>query len=203
VEDVERDEIADRIEVHIGTPIPICQAENERRLSVNDTTSDTSSTDTAATSTDSTSKSRTEPYPPATFENLVYRYEEPNGMARWDSPLFTVVRDDEQPPCEAIWDAMIGSDGKGRVVRSNAATVLVCPQTDLPQRNEHTTRMGRVLTILFRNRRHLKMPCTPSTRRRRKSCRRLRRGKRTTRAKTGVKYPFRMLMRRYNYQSRR
>jgi protein KTI12 len=67
-----------------------------------------------------------EPYEPSTWENLVYRYEEPNGMARWDSPLFTVLWDDETPPCGAIWDAMIGSaDGKTKVVvRPNQATVL-------------------------------------------------------------------------------
>lgn len=46
-------------------------------------------------------------------------------MTRWDSPLFTVVYDDETPPLEQIWDAMVGNDGKAKVVRPNAATVLV------------------------------------------------------------------------------
>ena len=63
-------------------------------------------------------------YDPEVFENLVFRYEEPNGMARWDSPLFTIPVDDVEPPCEAIWEAMVGSDGKTKVVRPNAATVL-------------------------------------------------------------------------------
>lgn len=45
-------------------------------------------------------------------------------MARWDSPLFTVPFVDPDPPCAAIWDALIGTDGKGRVARPNAATVL-------------------------------------------------------------------------------
>lgn len=63
-------------------------------------------------------------YEPEVFENLVFRYEEPNGMARWDSPLFTIPFEDEAPPCEAIWEAMVGSDGKAKVVRPNAATVL-------------------------------------------------------------------------------
>ena len=56
----------------------------------------------------------------------MFRYEEPNGMTRWDSPLFTVPFEDEKPPLEAIWEAMVGSDGKGKVVRPNQATVLVC-----------------------------------------------------------------------------
>lgn len=47
-------------------------------------------------------------------------------MTRWDSPLFTVLYDDETPPFEQIWDAMVGSDGKAKVVRPNQATVLVC-----------------------------------------------------------------------------
>lgn len=59
------------------------------------------------------------------FENLVFRYEEPNGMTRWDSPLFTVPYDDEQPPGDAIWAALIGSDGKTKIVKPNQATVMV------------------------------------------------------------------------------
>ncbi|KAK7509689.1 chromatin associated protein KTI12 [Phyllosticta citriasiana] len=58
------------------------------------------------------------------FENLVFRYEEPNGMTRWDSPLFVVAYEDETPSLDQIWDAMVGNDGKAKVVRPNAATVL-------------------------------------------------------------------------------
>lgn len=59
------------------------------------------------------------------WENLVFRYEEPNAMVRWDSPLFTVVWEDENVPGDAIWDAIIGDDseGKRKIVRPNAATV--------------------------------------------------------------------------------
>ena len=46
-------------------------------------------------------------------------------MTRWDSPLFTVAYDDETPPYEEIWEALVGSDGKAKVVRPNQATVLV------------------------------------------------------------------------------
>ncbi|MCJ1479263.1 hypothetical protein MMC13_007948 [Lambiella insularis] len=63
-------------------------------------------------------------YPKDVFENLVFRYEEPNGMTRWDSPLFTVPYQDQTPPLEAIWEAVIGSDGKAKVVKPNLATVL-------------------------------------------------------------------------------
>lgn len=87
--------------VHVGTPAEKCKLINDEAL-----------------------KADTGGYPPELFENLVFRYEEPNGMTRWDSPLFTVPYDDVEPPCEAIWEAMVGSDGKAKVVRPNAATVL-------------------------------------------------------------------------------
>ena len=59
------------------------------------------------------------------FDNLVYRYEEPNGMTRWDSPLFTVPYYDDTPPCQDIWDAMVGTEGKVKTVKPNMATVMV------------------------------------------------------------------------------
>ena len=46
-------------------------------------------------------------------------------MTRWDSPLFTVLYDDETPPCEEIWEAVIGSKGEAKVDKPNRATVLV------------------------------------------------------------------------------
>ena len=62
----------------------------------------------------------------------MFRYEEPNAMARWDSPLFTVLWDDETPPYEAMWEALVGSDGEGgkKVVRPNQATVLKAPSSE-------------------------------------------------------------------------
>ncbi|KAK3051557.1 kti12, chromatin associated [Extremus antarcticus] len=87
--------------VHVGTPPDKCRVLNEVAL-----------------------KTATGGYEPEIFDNLVFRYEEPNGMSRWDSPLFTVPYDDAEPPYEAIWEAMIGSEGKAKVVRPNTATVL-------------------------------------------------------------------------------
>ena len=92
------------LEVHVGTPIEKCREINSKLLEDPDNSGG---------------------YAKDIFENLVYRYEEPNGMTRWDSPLFTVPYDDETPPFEAIWEAMIGSDGKTKIVRPNSATVTV------------------------------------------------------------------------------
>jgi len=92
------------LEVHVGTPIEKCQEINARLLEDNE---------------------KDGGYLKDLFDNLVYRYEEPNGMTRWDSPLFTVPFDDEMPPFEAIWETMIGSEGKAKTVKPNLATVTV------------------------------------------------------------------------------
>lgn len=92
------------LEVHVGTPVDRCRETNTRILESN---------------------SKEGSYPVDIFDNLVYRYEEPNGMARWDSPLFTVPYDDEAPPCQDIWEAIIGSDGKTKTAKPNLATVMV------------------------------------------------------------------------------
>lgn len=116
--------------MHIGTPVDKARVVNEARLrrreelKLKNGDGEEEGVDTSPIAhkldTDE------EPYQPSTWENLVYRYEEPNGMARWDSPLFTVLWGDESPPCDVIWGALIGSaDGKTKVVvRPNQATVL-------------------------------------------------------------------------------
>jgi protein KTI12 len=120
--------------VHVGTPVEKARTINEQRLRQRDAQRDGWEDGTTATATGREEASKDgrdqemideEPYERDTWENLVFRYEEPNGMNRWDSPLFTVVWDDENPPCDAIWDAMIGTkDGKPVIVRPNQATVM-------------------------------------------------------------------------------
>ena len=107
--------------VHVGTRVEKAKEVNEMRLS-----STTNAEDAKDLGGDASLK-REEglPYLQDCWENLVYRYEEPNAMARWDSPLFTVVWDDESPPCAEIWEALIGSEEGGKkTVRPNIATVL-------------------------------------------------------------------------------
>lgn len=60
-------------------------------------------------------------YESEVFDNLVFRYEEPNGMARWDAPLFSIPFEDETPPCDLIWEAITNPT---KTVKPNAATVL-------------------------------------------------------------------------------
>lgn len=106
--------------VHIGTPVDVARSVNEQRLAVR----------TGGTAEEDNEEDN--PYEKDCWENLVYRYEEPNAFARWDSPLFTILWDDELPPCEAIWDAIIGSEAEGgkKVARPNQATVLKAPTSE-------------------------------------------------------------------------
>lgn len=131
--------------VHIGTARDVAKGVNERRLKNREERLEKGTEEvqdeirngdgTKAVGFNGGNESQTqdklegqdteEPYEPDTWENLVYRFEEPNAMARWDKPLFTVLWEDSTPPCSAIWDAVIASpDGKKIVVRPNQATVL-------------------------------------------------------------------------------
>ncbi|KAI1374587.1 chromatin associated protein KTI12 [Hypoxylon crocopeplum] len=64
-------------------------------------------------------------YEPENWENLVFRYEEPNAMTRWDSPLFTLIWDDDEQQTkqvfDSMWDAIAGEARK--LVKPNQATV--------------------------------------------------------------------------------
>ncbi|KAI9663699.1 MAG: hypothetical protein M1821_007189 [Bathelium mastoideum] len=106
--------------VHVGTPEAKCREINRALLQ---------------------DASKPGGYAEDDFDNLVFRYEEPNGMTRWDSPLFTVLYEDEQPPVDDIWHALIGSDGQAKAVRPNAATVLTpaAPSNLLYELNKTTS----------------------------------------------------------------
>jgi len=75
-------------------------------------------------------------YAPETLENLLFRYEEPSSMVRWDSPLFTVLWDEDAPPMPQIWDAIT----KGSIKPPNSGTLSVAKApTDALQALEQTT----------------------------------------------------------------
>jgi protein KTI12 len=65
------------------------------------------------------------PYAPENWENLVFRYEEPNPMTRWDSPLFTLVWEDNEDQTKQVfdnlWDAVAGEARK--IIKPNQATI--------------------------------------------------------------------------------
>ncbi|CAG8583035.1 702_t:CDS:2 [Ambispora gerdemannii] len=53
-----------------------------------------------------------ERYEESVFDDLVSRFEEPNDRNRWDSPLFTVIYDDPDIPCDDIWQAVMVKKAK-------------------------------------------------------------------------------------------
>lgn len=115
--------------VHIGTPADKCRELNELALKSSSSSSSSSSSPTTTTTSTAGAEAgavaaEKKGYSPTLFENLIFRYEEPNGMNRWDSPLFTIPFEDAEGPYEAIWEALIGSSGQAKIVRQNAATVL-------------------------------------------------------------------------------
>ncbi|GKT52057.1 protein kti12 [Colletotrichum spaethianum] len=80
---------------------------------------------TASDNTKTGASEEEQPYEPDNWENLVFRYEEPNPMTRWDSPLFTLIWDDDAAQAakvfDDIWDAVAGTGRKA--VKPNQATV--------------------------------------------------------------------------------
>ncbi|KAG6816965.1 hypothetical protein H0H87_001279 [Tephrocybe sp. NHM501043] len=75
-------------------------------------------------------------YAPETLENLIFRYEEPSSMVRWDSPLFTVLWNEDAPPMPLIWDALT----KGNIKPPNSGTLsVVKAPTDALQALEQTS----------------------------------------------------------------
>ena len=58
------------------------------------------------------------------IENLIERFETPDGSVRWDSPLITVTSDttDFNSVFEAVDDALF----KSKPAKQNKATIAVC-----------------------------------------------------------------------------
>ncbi|KAF4956448.1 hypothetical protein FSARC_11584 [Fusarium sarcochroum] len=115
--------------LQIGCSVDKAREVNEERLRKQDATTDkpAEAEEAAPTSTDSgyVHVDSTEPYALGNWDNLVFRYEEPNPMTRWDSPLFTLIWEDDEAQTTKVfsdlWDAIAGEARK--VVRPNQATI--------------------------------------------------------------------------------
>lgn len=66
-----------------------------------------------------------EPYEESNWDNLVFRYEEPNPMTRWDSPLFTLIWEDDEQQADKVfsdlWEVIAGEARK--IIRPNQSTI--------------------------------------------------------------------------------
>ncbi|KAM0349430.1 hypothetical protein ACHAPU_003839 [Fusarium lateritium] len=115
--------------LQIGCSVDKAKEVNEARLQKREieATKGTDTEEVLPTSTGSGDSvvDSTEPYAPNNWDNLVFRYEEPNPMTRWDSPLFTLIwQDDEAQTTKVfsdLWDAIAGEARK--VVRPNQSTI--------------------------------------------------------------------------------
>lgn len=81
--------------IHVGAPIELCKQWNA-------------------------SRPEADKWPLDLFDALTFRYEEPNGNSRWDSPLFIVTHEDKELPVQEIWDTVVLKKAKP----PNQATVL-------------------------------------------------------------------------------
>ncbi|KAH7263242.1 chromatin associated protein KTI12 [Fusarium tricinctum] len=113
--------------LQIGCAVDKAREVNEARLQKRGTESNKTTDEAAPKSMESGDPivDSTEPYEPGNWDNLVFRYEEPNPMTRWDSPLFTLIwQDDEAQTTKVfsdLWDAIAGEARK--VIRPNQATI--------------------------------------------------------------------------------
>jgi protein KTI12 len=135
--------------VHVGTIESEARAVNEERLARTGVATEAKEADSSGESkeeqsrgpatypsaTDTTPQNSMtisgpgliDPYDPQIHAELLMRFEEPNPLARWDSPLFEVPWADATPPLARIWEEMVepkDRDGARRVIRPNQAAVL-------------------------------------------------------------------------------
>ncbi|KAK9453907.1 chromatin associated protein KTI12 [Dipodascopsis uninucleata] len=82
--------------VHVGTPVEVCKEWNS---------------------------GSSNSWPSDLFDALIFRYEEPNGMNRWDSPLYTIPYTDESVSTN-IFDQLYDSVMHGKIKPPNFATIL-------------------------------------------------------------------------------
>ena len=105
--------------LQIGCSVDRAKQVNEQRLQRRQATQEQDKGDTETTTDD------TEAYEPGNWDNLVFRYEEPNPMTRWDSPLFTLIWEDDEQQANKVfgdmWDTIAGEGRK--IVKPNQSTV--------------------------------------------------------------------------------
>lgn len=88
------------------------------------------------------------PWPENLRKALSFRFEEPNGMTRWDSPLFIVTPED-QLPFDDIWKTLI----ERKPVQPKASTVTAHQSTAdyVTVLNDKTSEVVKELFALFKD----------------------------------------------------
>lgn len=96
---------------------------------------------------DNNSKS-SNPWPEELRKALSFRFEEPNGMTRWDSPLFIITPEDDLP-FDDMWKSLI----ERKPVQPKASTVTVhqAPADYITMLNNKTSETVKELFSLFKD----------------------------------------------------
>jgi protein KTI12 len=106
--------------LQIGCAVNKARVVNEARLKARAVGT---SGDKRSTNQDVIDDGAEEAYESGNWENLVFRYEEPNAMNRWDSPLFTLIWEDDDAQTKRVfddlWEAIAGEGRK--VIKPNQA----------------------------------------------------------------------------------
>lgn len=105
--------------LQIGCPLDRARAVNEARLLRREEKL------TAGEDVDGDDEAPEGAYETGNWDNLVFRYEEPNPMSRWDSPLYTLIWDDDEAQTRKVFDEMwevIAGEGR-KLIRPNQSTV--------------------------------------------------------------------------------
>lgn len=104
--------------LQVGCAVDRAKQVNEERLQRRQPLEDESGDDGETTD-------QAEAYEPENWENLVFRYEEPNPMTRWDSPLFTLIWEDGEEQTKSVFDSLwevIAGEAR-KPTRPNQATI--------------------------------------------------------------------------------
>lgn len=109
--------------VHVGTPADTCAVWNRKRPDG-------------------------EKWDEELLKALIFRYEEPNSLNRWDSPLFILLPQDELP-IDEIWDCLVHR----KPPKPNAATTLkpAAPASYLSLLNETASRITKQIMDVHRD----------------------------------------------------
>ena len=75
---------------------------------------------------------------------MMHRFEEPNPMSRWDSPLFTFLKDDPDN-YEAIWNALIIK----KPMKTNKANIIK-PLNDMNYLSSIDSQVSKLIEYILK-----------------------------------------------------
>lgn len=97
--------------VHVGAPAELCKKWNDQLREENEKEGNSielsKSESKAGEELQEAGSDKKTAWAADLFDALVFRYEEPNGMSRWDSPLYIVAYNDTSLPIDELWETVV------------------------------------------------------------------------------------------------